>query len=312
MPTAHLARIVHEENPQIFFNAEEARTILRYIEGKLGPKNRKFVSDTKYIMENRSSNPFGLPKSHLTLRKAFTLPKECTEILFMSDIHIPYHCTKSLTMALDYGLENKVNCIFMNGDVIDFHRISRHQTDLRKRSVPQEFDAADKFLAKLRELFPDIPIYWLKGNHDIRWERWLQLYATQIWDDRYFSLEGRLGLKAKNIQIIPDNVLVMAGKLMITHGHHLVQGGLQPARKALTKAGQSVIMSHLHRKDYYKKRNATKTETDEAWVTGCLCELSPDYHVISDSDNGFAHISVGKGGVFSIKNYEISGNRLLL
>jgi predicted phosphodiesterase len=313
MPTAALARVMHKENPTIFYSAEQARSILRYIEGKSGAKNRnKKIQQSPHFMSTpRVYNPYNLPKSYQSVRKTFVLPKECTEILLLSDIHIPYHCTESLTAAIEYGTrpENKINCIFLNGDVIDFHRISRHETDMRKRSVPQEFDAANMFLYRLREAFPTQHIYWLKGNHDIRWEKWLQQYATQVWEDNYFSLESRLRLKEKNISIIADNVLVMAGKLLVTHGHHLIKGGQSPAKRALAKAGQSVVMSHLHRRDYFKKRNATKTLEEEAFVTGCLCELSPDYNIISDSENGFAHISVYKNGDFFVKNYEISKGR---
>ncbi len=314
MPTAALARLLYKKNPLIFSSVENARSCLRYIEGKSGIRNSQNSSVEKspyYMKSARPYNPYGLPKSYQTERKAFVLPKGCTEILLMSDIHIPYHCTNSLTTAIEYGQnqDNQINCILLNGDVIDFHRISKHETDMRKRSVPQEFDAADLFLTKLRLAFPEIPIYWLKGNHDIRWEKWLQQYATQVWEDNYFSLESRLKLKEKNITIIADNVLVMAGRLLITHGHHLIKGGMHPAKRALAKAGQSVIMSHLHRRDYYKKRNATKTYEEEAFVTGCLCELSPDYNIISDSENGFAHISVYKNGDFFVKNYEISKGR---
>lgn len=313
MPTRRLAAIMHQQNLTIFSSSEEARTVLRYIEGKTGMADRKHIANTRYAMkDNRPSNPYQLPKSYSTERKTHQLPKSCSEILLMSDIHLPYHCTKSLTAVFDYGLDasNKINAIILNGDVMDFHRISKHETDLRKRSVPQEFDAANKFLATLRDKFPDIPIYWIKGNHDIRWEKYLQLYAPQIWDDNYFSLEERLGLKSKGITLIQDRVLVMAGNLLITHGHHLIGGGLNPAKRAFMKAGQSVIMSHLHRRDYYKKRNAVKTKTDEAWVTGCLCELSPDYHIISDSDNGFAHISVSNNGAYTVRNYEINNGVL--
>lgn len=310
MPTLQLARIMFKKSPTIFYSIENARKVLRYIEGKLGKQHltKEIIQSEFYMETKRSLNPHGLPKSYESKRKTYILPKTCNEILLLSDIHLPYHCTKSVTLALDYGLDeaNKINCILLNGDVMDFHRISKHETDLRKRSVPQEFDSADKFLSKLREKFPDIPIFWLKGNHDIRWDKYLQLYAPEIWDDMHFSLETRLGLKAKNITLINDNVLVMAGNLLITHGHHLIKGGMAPAKRALLKAGQSVIMSHLHRRDYFKKRNAVKTKTEEAWVTGCLCELSPDYHIISDSDNGFAHISVSGNGDFSVRNYEIT------
>ena len=315
MPTHKLARIMYQQNPLIWKDTESARYSLRYIEGKSGAKDKKFVSDTSYFMENkRPVNPYKLPSSYASIRKPLVLPKSVTNILLMSDIHIPYHDIKALTAAIDYGKESQVDCVFINGDLIDFHRISRHETDLRKRSTKEEFEATDEFLQKLRDEFPEIPIYWLKGNHCIRWEKYLQLKAAEIWDDSYFMLEERLGLNKKKITMISDNKLVMVGKLLITHGHLLVKsGGPKPAKKAFEKAGQSVIMGHLHTRDYYRKNNAIRTGMGEAWVTGCLCEQSPDYNPINDGQHGFAHVKiVNKDGDFVVYNYEVANGKIFL
>jgi predicted phosphodiesterase len=315
MPTHQLARIMYQQYPLIWKDTESARHCLRYIEGKNGSKNKKHVSDTSYFMEkSRTLNPYKLPSSYASVRKPFPLPKSITSILLLSDIHIPYHDIKAVTAAIDYGKESEVNCVFINGDLIDFHRISKHESDLRKRSTKEEFEAADEFLATLRKEFPEIPIYWLRGNHDNRWDKYLQQKATEIWDDHYFRLEERLGLNQKQITMISDKQLVMAGKLMITHGHLLVNSGVaKPAKKAYEKAGQSVIMGHLHTRDYYRKNNAIRTGMGEAWITGCLCEQSPDYNPINDGQHGFAHIKiVNKDGDFSVLNYEIANGKISL
>jgi predicted phosphodiesterase len=315
MPTRQLARVMYQQCPLVFKDYERARYMLRYIEGKSGVKNKKSVTSTPYMMENkRPINPYKLPDSYASVRKPYPLPKCIISILVMSDIHIPYHDIKAVTAAIDYGKENQVDCVFINGDLIDFHRISKHETDLRKRSTKQEFEAADEFLSTLRKEFPEIPIYWLKGNHDNRWEKYLQHKATEIWDDHYFKLEERLGLNQKNITMITDKRLVMAGKLMITHGHLLVNsGGIKPAKRAYEKAGQSVIMGHLHTRDYYRKNNAIRTGMGEAWVTGCLCEQSPDYNPINDGQHGFAHVKiVNKDGDFVVLNYEVANGKISL
>jgi predicted phosphodiesterase len=315
MPTLKLARIMYQQCPLVFIDVESARRALRYIEGKVGDADRKAVSKTPYFMEaKRPVNPYKLPSSYASVRKPYILPKSITSILVMSDIHIPYHDIKALTAAIDYGKENQVDCVFINGDLIDFHRISRHETDMRKRSTKEEFEATDEFLKKLREEFPEIPIFWLKGNHCIRWEKYLQLKASEIWDDAYFMLEERLRLNQKNITMISDKRLVLAGKLLITHGHLLVKsGGIKPAKKAYEKAGQSVIMGHLHTRDYYRKNNAIRTGMAEAWVTGCLCEQSPDYNPINDGQHGFAHVKiVNKDGDFLVYNYEVANGKISL
>lgn len=315
MPTRRLAQIMYQQCPLVFNNLESARSTLRYIEGKTGKRDRKIVTNTPYYMEKpRAINPYGLPTSYASVRKPYILPKNITNILVLSDIHIPYHDIKALTAALDYGKENNVDCVFINGDLIDFHRISRHETDLRKRSTKEEFEATDVFLQKLRDEFPKVEIFWLKGNHCIRWEKYLQHKATEIWDDSYFLLEERLKLNQKKITLISDKRLVLAGKLLITHGHILVKsGGVKPAKKAYEKAGQSVLMGHLHTRDYYRKNNAVRTEMDEAWVTGCLCEQSPDYNPINDGQHGFAHIKiVNKNGDFLVHNYEVANGKISL
>lgn len=315
MPTRQLARVMYQQNPLDFINFESARSALRYIEGKNGERDKKKVSEKAYIMEApRPINPYKLPKSYAAIRKPYVLPKSIQSILLLSDIHIPYHDVKALTAAIDYGKENNVDCVFINGDLIDFHRISKHETDLRKRSTKEEFDATDEFLIKLRDNFPDAMIYWLKGNHCIRWERFLQIKAAEIWDDAYFMLEERLRLNQKKITMLSDKQLVLAGNLLITHGHLLVKsGGIKPAKRAFEKAGQSVIMGHLHCRDYYRKNNAIRTGMGEAWVTGCLCEQSPDYNPINDGQHGFAHVKiVNKNGDFIVYNYEVANGKISL
>ena len=52
---------------------------------------------------------------------------------------------KSIEVALKYGLEKNVNCILINGDLIDFATISRHERDWRQRTVHQEFEAVRGF-----------------------------------------------------------------------------------------------------------------------------------------------------------------------
>lgn len=315
MPTLKLARIMYQQCSLLFPNLESARSCLRLIEGKSGSAKIKHVEKTPYFMEKkRPLNPYKLPVSYANVRKPYLLPKSITNILLLSDIHIPYHDIGAVTTAIDYGKENNVDCVFINGDLIDFHRISRHETDLRKRSTKEEFEATDAFLQKLREEFPEAAIYWLKGNHCIRWEKYLQMKASEIWDDSYFMLEERLKLNQKKITMISDKQLVLAGKLLITHGHILLKsGGIKPAKRAYEKAGQSVIMGHLHCRDYYRKNNAIRTERAEAWITGCLCEQSPDYNPINDGQHGFAHVKiVNKNGDFIVHNYEVANGKILL
>jgi len=314
MPTLKLARIVYADNNLSFKNIEDCRSALRYIEGKKGSELRKWTKNTEFFMtEKRSLNPYNLPESYEEKRDPFILPTSCNNILLISDLHIPYHNIEAVTIALDYGKKEKVNTIFINGDLIDNHQISKFESDPKKRSVKQEFDATREFLVQLRKAFPKALIYWLKGNHCIRWEKFLYSKVREIWNDDYFFLEERLQLNSVKVKILDDKVLVKAGKLSITHGHHIFKGAftpVNPSRGAFLRAKQSLIVGHLHRPSHHPE-----TDLDgkiiSCWSTGCLCELRADYSpLVGNTMHGFAHIQIAKDGDYTVKNYSIIKGKL--
>ena len=311
MPSKKLARIMYAENNLQFKGWEQALGSLRYIEGKQGATHRarKTIKSSEfYKAEARPYNPYNLPQSYQEKREPFKLPLACNNILLISDLHIPYHDIDAITIALSYGKEHKVNTIFINGDLIDNSQVSRFEKDMKKRSVKQEFDATKEFLIQLRNLFPVASIYWLKGNHCIRWEKFLEQKVREIWDDPYFHLEERLQLNEQKIQILDDTILVKAGKLSITHGHHIFKGifvPVSPARGAFLRAKQSVIVGHLHRASYHSEMDLDGNVVG-CWSTGSLCELRPSYSpLVSNAQHGFAHILVDNNGDFTVKNYQI-------
>ncbi len=624
---------MYSQNTLMFKSVEDARDRLRYIEGKGGTGGiRKCVKESKFYMkEARPYNPYNLPESYQEKREPLILPKGCNNILLISDLHIPYHDIDAITLALDYGKENKVNTILINGDLIDNHQVSKFESDPRKRSVKQEFDATKAFLVSLRSAFPDASIYWLKGNHCyidgtevltergfvdfndlnendlvaqfdmnmnisyakptstlkrdysgmmydintgysrqvvtnkhrvlvnsdfvhaenvttsdlknipitgslsltdydisddllklivnvvcdgslvldkkyaenkmriqfkiskqrkidnlvsilnnlgykfslkeckktgvnvlqpyyirfygekakevynilngkkelpsffrklskrqadivydelsitdghikdngifwtttsksdvdviqematlnsmyfknygeyynksgfknpkvqykikirkdysanspksitqfeyngivhclemplgtiitryktatafsgncIRWEKFLLAKVHEIWDDPYFTLEERLRLNEEKVVMIDDKTLVKAGKLSITHGHHIFKGvfsPVNPARGAFLRSKQSVIVGHLHRASYHPEVDLDG-KVIGCWSTGCLCELKPNYSpMVSNSQHGFAHILIEDSGDYTVKNYQIINGKIL-
>ena len=312
MPTLKLARILYAENKLTYKNVEDARFSLRYIENKVGHgRVRKKYKPNE--MPERPKNPYHLPESYQEKRQPFQLPTACNNILLISDLHIPYHDIDAITIALNYGVENKVNTIFINGDLIDNHQVSRFEKNPKKRSIKEEFDATKQFLRVLRATFPNAQIYWLKGNHCIRWEKFLLEKACEIWDDPYFHLEERLQLNEERVHLLDDKVLVKAGKLSITHGHHVFKGvfaPVSPARGAFLRTKQTVIVGHLHRASHHPEITLDG-DVISCWSTGCLCELRPDYSpLVSNSQHGFAHILVEKDGNFHVKNFQIINGKL--
>jgi predicted phosphodiesterase len=311
MPNLKLARIIYNENPLVFPTIDAVRTALRNIQkGYNHPQGQRKVT---HPHADRPLNPYKLPESYKKEPQVLKLPTGCDNILVISDLHIPYHDIESISIAIEYGINADVNTVFINGDLIDFHGISRFEKDPRKRSVKQEFEATKSFLIALRDAFPTQEIYWLLGNHDMRYEKWLMTKVYEVFDDEYYHMEQRLQLNEQRVRLINDNVLVKAGKLAITHGHHVMKGFFAPvnsARGAWMKAKQSLLISHVHKVSNHVEVNLDG-DSFGTWSTGCLSELKPDYNpLVSNYQHGFAHVLIDKAGDFQVKNYQIINGKI--
>ena len=307
-----IAKKVYAENSLLFTNLEAVRTQVRTIKGKCG--DRKIKDKSMYQAPTHNYNPYKLPDTEEKIRLPFMLPKADNNILLISDLHIPYHNISAITAALKYGQEKKVNTIIINGDLIDFYQMSRFEKDPRKRSAKFEFDSTKAFLVALRKAFPNARIYWVKGNHDVRYEHWLMAKAPEVFDDPYYKLEERLRLNEDKIHLINDKTIIKAGKLNIHHGHLFFRGFMAPvnsARGLFMKAKESTICGHVHKISEHTETNLSG-ELTTCWSTGCLCELSPDYSPFANNyAHGFAHIVVDNDRNYSVKNYRISNGKIL-
>ena len=146
MPTLKLARIIYKEHNLQFKDVEDARYILRQIEGKTDKKHKNYAVNKKYIKEEaRPYNPYKLPDSDETIYKPFVFPKH-KKVGILSDVHLPYHSLDALTEALTILKKEKVDALLLNGDTIDCHQLSRFTKDPKKRDFKYELDCLKSFL----------------------------------------------------------------------------------------------------------------------------------------------------------------------
>lgn len=316
-PSLTLAKKIYLENIQLFSSVEHARSSVRQVRGLKGHDHRKKTSEQLKLFHVKprslDRNPFSLPKSDAKKPKIFNLPKKCNNVLVLSDIHIPYHDTEALTIALKYGKEKKINCILINGDLLDFFMISRFTKIKYGRSVPGELELANEFLDVLNKEFNDVPIYLILGNHDIRLQTYLAVKAPEILDMQEFRLEFLLKAKDHNMTIIPDTTLVRIGKLNVTHGHLLIRGIFAPvnsARGAFLKAKAPVLIGHVHKVSTHSETTLSG-KTITTYSTGCLCELTPDYFPFGNNySHGFAHVKI-EGNWFKVRNIQIVNGEIV-
>lgn len=308
-PNASLARKILKENPLHFANTESIRTMIRSITGSKGIADINQLKDKSLLREKRKSTDYLLPESYANEYTPFEIKQ--SRILIISDLHFPYQNNEAITLALDYGKEKKVDCILINGDLIDFATISRHEKDWRSRNVVQEFEAVKSFFKTLRDHFPQTKIVYKYGNHDERYEKYLYAKAPEIFDMPEFQLEIILKLGELKIDIVKDKRPIIVGKLTVLHGHELFgMGGVNPARATFTKTMEDTLVGHYHRTSSHSEPTMNNRLIN-VHSQGCLCEMHPLFAPINKWNLGFAYVELNiKTGEYFLENKKIVNNKI--
>lgn len=311
VPVLTAAKKAYKENPTVFKDVEDARNVVRYHIDQQ-PNDRGYsVKDKSFAREKTYNyNPFNLPESHADTFEPYLIKQKTT--ILLKDTHFPYQHNQAIEAALKYAKDRKPDCILLNGDVIDFAPISRHEKDWRQRTVGQEFESVRLFFKALRTNFPNTKIVYKLGNHDERWEKWLVAKAPELLDCSDFELEVILRLGELHIDIVKDKRPIGIGKLTALHGHEMAggSGGVNPARSAFLKTLSNVVIGHFHRTSEH-----TESALDGSIISvnsvGCLCGLHPKYMPINKWNLGFAYCELDvKTGEYELENLKIINGKI--
>lgn len=314
VPDLTLARKIYNENKNVFSSLESVRSVVRAIVGRRnwGGGNRKIIQEdiVRFKPKTYNTNPFKLPESYANQYTPYIINQSRT--LIIGDLHFPYQENIAIELALNYGINKNVTCILINGDLIDFAQISRHEKDWRLRSVGQEFDSVRVFLKQLRLSFPKAKIIYKHGNHDERWEKWLYIKAPELFDCTDFQLEVLLKLGELNIETVKDKRPIKIGKLNILHGHELPggSGGVNPARSTFIKTMEDTAVNHFHKTTENNERTMNGDIISVRSI-GCLCGLNPHYMPINKHNLGFAYCELDlKTNEYIFENLKIINNKI--
>lgn len=311
MPTKKLARIMYADHPLMFTDVEDARRVLRYIEGKNGARDRKKAERNYagFVMDKeRPKNPYNLPESYETTYDPYII--EGRRVLVLSDIHIPYHSIRALTAALEWGEQRKPDTILLNGDTLDAHQLSRFVRDPNKRSFAQELDAFREFFGVLNDYF-DAKIIFKVGNHEERYEHFLMQKAGELNGVEEFLLENIIRKRAPGVEVVGEKRIIKAGGLNIIHGHEFGTGFFSPvnvARGLFLRAKVSALQGHNHQTSEHTETDMNG-KTTTTWSTGCLSEKHPAYLPINKWNHGFAWVDID-GDEFEVENKRIINGKV--
>jgi predicted phosphodiesterase len=255
--------------------------------------------------DDRRSTKAVLPESYAETWEPLVLPQGRCGIL--SDVHVPYHDRTAVEAAVKYLRRRKLDGIVLNGDIGDFYSVSRFLKDPKARSLRNEIQDQRDFLAWLRSQFRGAHIIFKRGNHEERWDAYIQGTDPRLWDLEELSFGNLLQLDAHGIDLAGRRQNILAGHLNILHGHELEQGAsspVNPARGAFLRTKECVAIGHRHQTSEHSEPTLSR-KVIATWSMGCLCGLWPDYAVTNRWNHGFGFVEVGPRRAFSFENHKI-------
>lgn len=304
----HLARIIVQQHPSVYKDIEEARAVVRSLTAAGGGSGR-----TKPVFEFKSTQKFGL---HAIPTQA-TTPEDFViqgpvRILVVSDIHLPYHDPEALDIAFDYGRDCDI--VLVNGDLLDFYKLSRFCQDPEARNVAYELDKAKQFFNTVRSQMPDARILYKLGNHEDRLEKYLWTKAPDLVGLPFTSIGELVDADDYDVEMIGTRQKIKAGRLNIIHGHEFGEAffnPVNPARGLFLRAKCSTLAGHHHTTSEHSEGNING-EPMGCWTVGALCHLRPAYRPFADTkwNSGFAIVEVEEDGMFTVYNKRILGGKV--
>jgi predicted phosphodiesterase len=312
-----LARQIVNENPHLWAHTKDPVEAVRNIIKRFrGVANDGYTEDQQ-IFKREEMKPSEYMRQYMiqgesTAKPTWYLPKELRKVLVLSDLHIPYHHNESIEAALNYGFEQGIDSIYINGDLIDQAELSRFLKDKEARNIQYELDLTREFLEGLVSL--GVKVFYKAGNHDHRLSIYLARNAPELIALDVLQLPKLLGLEELGIDYIHDRQLAKFGKLSVVHGHEFgesVFSPVNPARGLFLRAKSSVLAGHNHQTSAHHENNLNGDAT-ACFSTGCLCDLQPNYRPFAGLkwNHGAAIVDVEENGDFSVDNFRIINGKI--
>lgn len=219
-------------------------------------------------------------------------------VVFIPDIHAPYIHADAFHTAMAFLRAFDPDVVFVLGDVIDFYQLSRFsKSPTRLTELQYDIDQAVWALKWIRKSAPKAKIYFLKGNHEERLNKFLWTKAAELISLRDLTVPHLLELNQPdiNMEYVETGSMMYRG-ILVKHGNVVRARSGYTATGELEKAWISGVSGHTHRLSQIYKTNFAGMFT---WLeSGCLCKLDPEYAEgqITDWQHGlsYGHFSVNK------------------
>lgn len=234
----------------------------------------------------------------------------------IGDIHLPYHCPRSLALAVDVIEDLGCNLI-LNGDVLDMHNVSRHgKKSLElQTSLENEIEAGIEFFDMIRKRFvlKNKEVLYKRGNHEEWWDMFIAEKCPAFWNllrlEKQFDLEG--------ISVTPYNEPTKLRDTNLHIYHSPPSYGVNGARGSLLrKFDISALYGCTHRIQHACQTGSTGTVYN-SYFNGWLgsTDLTEDHRLVfkyskghSNWQKGFAIVSIVNGKEYHVEIIQIKSD----
>lgn len=307
-----LAAKIYNENKLKFTDKETVRASIKYYTGANGKAGLKTLATKDFLSIEKVTLKMNLPDP--IIEDDYEIIKihgKCG--LIMSDIHIPFHDKKALSLAINYASKYPLDFIMLLGDIADCFELSSFDREPDLVRFKDEVIMVQDFLKELKRLFPKTKIYYKFGNHEKRFDAYMQKKAPEIFDLEGLRLDTIFKLAEIGINYIPEDRIVDLNGLILLHGHeykNAITSPANPARTLFLRTKAISLCGHYHQESDHSEPTING-EVLATWSIGCLCHLHPKYMPLNKWVHGFAMYFQEPDGFWRIENKKIIENHVV-
>ena len=213
------------------------------------------------------------------------------KVAYFADTHYPFQDDGALSLfCVLLGVFDPDEVVF-GGDGQDFPTISTFDQDPRRMTgLQKELDTGYAWNKKIDAAAPSAKKYFIPGNHDLRWVRYLHLHP-QISGLDVLQLPGVLRLNELGWECV-DERWYCGGELAMIHGERYSKNAGWAAKAELENRmfDQHIVQGHNHKCGNFSSRGPLRVR--EAYEVGCLCTLHPEWKAHANWNLGAMFVTI--------------------
>lgn len=163
-----------------------------------------------------------------------------SRVLVIGDLHAPATHPGYLPFCKDIREAWGCDRVVFIGDIVDWHRVSRHVKNSKTRGSSDEYAEAKACVQKWYKAFPKADV--TEGNHDKRIRR--AAWDAEIPEEALKNYQELWGTPGWKWHTDDEGYIVIDD---VNYSHGTTASGTNPAASLASLLGQSAVIGHFHK-----------------------------------------------------------------